>query len=166
MMKGLISKLKRLSGAHIYVDIFQLASLLPLVYILISAGSYTIFTREGFTSALFDLGINALPRVWILALSLLYRLTLNEVLVSFALAAGALVYGIVMKRALRREGGAKALRCVLAVLIAADIAVRLLPLRVNTVFAPGYRWAGLAVRLICLALVAADLIAARREKMP
>lgn len=152
---------RQLTGADLYVRIFQVASLLPALYILILPGYPGIVTHRSVLSALFDLGFSALPRTETLLLSLLYRRTGSEILMFFALLLAALMFGILSKRLLARTP--RATRLVCALLICADFALRLLPLRVNTAFGQPYSAIGFAVRVLCLALIAMDLNAAKQS---
>ena len=152
------------SGTKIYVIIFQLMSLIPLVHILYASGSSTGVTAPGVTSALFDIGISALPRCETLLLSLFYRLTSSEIFVYFALAIIAFVFGVVMKKLLASKKASKVTKYVVAALIVCDLAVRALPFRFNFVFGTLYYVIGLIIRLICLALVVSDIVIMRKKE--
>ncbi|MBQ7247847.1 MAG: hypothetical protein IJS22_07145 [Lachnospiraceae bacterium] len=146
---------KSISGGRAYIAAMQIAAMLPLVYVLIAAGSYSIFTRENAASVLFDLGMTSLP-VWsVMLLSLIYHLSLSELAVYFALSIGALIFGPVMKRLLSGRR-ARIVRYVLMALIAADLAARFLPLRAVRVWPLWAVIAGASVRLACLILLFAE----------
>ncbi|MBQ9563102.1 MAG: hypothetical protein IJU99_06595 [Lachnospiraceae bacterium] len=162
-------RMKKLSGTEIYVLIYQVASLLPLTYIFTATGSLAVFTKEGVLSRMFDLGVCCQPRVLMLLLSWVYRATRSEMAVYFYFPVAALVWGLLAKYLLyeggSREGRlAKPAKTVILVLIAADLLLRLLPLRVNRIYGTGYQIAGFAVRLLCLVLIARDLGAFRRKE--
>jgi uncharacterized membrane protein YqaE (UPF0057 family) len=151
----------RMTGAGLYARVFQIASLLPPVYIFLVSGYMALISRKGLFSILFDLGISALPRAEVLALSWVYRLTSSEVIVHFALLILGFVFGLVVTRLLKKEKAARGTRRVLAVLIAADLVLRLIPLRFNLAFGPAAAIAGFVIRLGCLALLLLDMRAAR-----
>ncbi len=151
------------SGTKIYVVIFQLMSLIPLVHILYASGSSTGLIAPGVTSALFDTGISALPRCETLLLSLFYRLTGSEIFVYFALAIVAFVFGVVMKILLSSKKTSGVTKYVAAALIFCDIVVRTLPFRFNFVFGTVYYVIGLVIRIVCLALVISDIVIMRKK---
>lgn len=152
----------KLTGAELAVRVFQIASLLPLAYMLLASGYPYLFTRYGLFSVLFDLGLASLPRVEAFGLSALYRLTSSELAVYFVLLGFALAFGLLMNALLK--GGEKkprVSRAVWAALIALDLVSRLVPLPFAEL--PLYaRILGFAVRLACLALILLDLRAAKR----
>ncbi len=155
----------RLNGAEAYILVFQLSSLLPGLYIFLAAGYMALAARETLFSALFDLGMAALPRWEAAALSALYRASGSEIAVFFAVVGFALVLGL-LSRKLLREGPRAALlsRYAFGALIAADLALRLLPLGINRVFPAWAAAAGFAVRLVCLGLVVLDLRAEKKAR--
>ena len=153
-----------LTGAAAYVLILQSCSLLPGLYILLAAGYMGIAAGENLFSVLFDLGLAALPRWEAGLLSLLYRTSGSEVAVFFALTGAALAFGLLAGRLL--QGSPRAAlwsRRVFAALIAADLALRLLPLGVNRAFPVWAGAAGFAVRAACLGLVLLDLRAEKKR---
>lgn len=152
---------RKLTGADLYVRILQICSLFPLPYIFLARSHPPILSTRNLFSALFDTGICALPRIEALALSCLYRLTLSEVAVYFVILAIALALGIIAGRILR--GDPEASICfhkVIAVLIASDLVIRVIPIKANIAFGIPFAVIGLAVRAICLYLVIRDLKAA------
>ena len=160
---------KKLSGTEIYVLIFQVISLLPLIYIFTATGSLAVFTKEGFLSRLFDFGVNCQPRLLILLVSWLYRVTGSEMAVYFFFPVVALIWGLLSKHLLYQGGSkegrlAKPTKKGILVLIAIDLVLRLLPIRVNQIYEIGYLIAGFAVRLVCLGLVARDLVKTREKE--
>ena len=162
-MRELLYRLKKLSGTEIYVLLVQIASLLPVLYILVGVGSNTLYTQKSIFSVLFELGIAFLSKAEVFCLSLFYRVSGNELYVYFVILILALVFGLVIKRLMHgSEKTAKATSIVLAVWIICDIVVRLLPLRVNTVQEPLFRILGLVFRIICLLLVGSDILKRRR----
>ncbi len=139
----------RLTGADLAVRIVQIAAGLPMLYLIILSGMPSLLTQETPVTYLFSLGVCAVPRAVALGLSALYRQTGGEVLFSMLLAAAALACGIVMNRRLHSERG-RTTRVVLAVLIAVDLILRLLPLGFTKAF-------GLPVEILAFALCAASL---------
>ena len=160
-----ISRRKALTGAHLSVGAFQLASLLPLPYIFLVVGYPAVITGRNVFSALFGAGIMAIPRLEAVALSLVYRATSNEVVVYFALLALSLVVGLVFKRLLNsEEEAAVRVRQVLAALIAADLVLRLLPLGANGAFGFAASAFGFVFQAACLAFVLLDLHHANKTR--
>ena len=151
------------SGTKIYILIFQVASLLPLAHILYTSGVSDGVIPHGLTSVLFDIGICALPRCETLLLSTVYRITLSEIFIYFALALIAFIYGVVMNKLLSLKKTSSVAKYVAAVLIACDIAVRALPFRFNFIFGTLYFVIGLVIRLTCIALVVSDIIISRKK---
>ena len=152
---------RKLTGADLYVRILQICSLLPLPYIFLARAHPPILSTRNLLSALFDTGVCALPRIEAFALSWLYRLTLSEVAVYFVILAIALALGIIAGRILRGDPEASIrLHKVIAVLIALDLVIRVIPVKANIAFGIPLAVIGLAVRAICLYLVIRDLKAA------
>ena len=161
-MREYIRRLSKLTRGQAAVRIYQVCSLLPLLYILTASGQTSVMLRRGFLYGVFQLGLACLPRAEVYGLSWLYRLTGSELIVYFAILFAAMAIGIAGDRLARgrAEARRKALT-VYAVLIAADLVLRLLPLRVNTVQGWGLRAAGFAVRAVCLYLAVSGL---RKQK--
>ena len=163
-MKGVrfgIDIRRQLTGADIYVSIFQICSLLPLPYIFIATAHPAIFSTHNLLSVLFDAGMTTLPRAEALALSFLYRLTLSEVAVYFVVLAVALALGLISSRVLRGNPEASVrFHKAASVLITLDLAIRIIPVRANIAFGLPAAAIGLAVRAACLYLVICDLKAA------
>ncbi len=154
----------RLTGADLYVRIFQLTGLAPVLYVLVACVHPAVFTSGNVFSVLFGLGTSALPRWEALALSRLYRMSHSEVLVCAAVLVFALIFGLAAGRLLKGgRGKARAVRVVLAVLIALDLAVRVLPLPFRFSFGIPAAVFGFVIRLGCLSLVLGDLTADRRN---
>ncbi len=163
-MKLGINDLKKLTGAKLYVLIFQISSLLPLVYIFAVSGYAGLITKKSVTGILFKLGICSIPRTEALGLSFLYKAANNEVLLYFALLTAALIYGIICNKMLNAEyKTAKITRYVFIALIFADLVVRLLPFGFNSVFEFPFLIAGFIIRIACLVLVILDLIADKKS---
>ena len=152
----------RLTGADLAVRITQIMSALPMLYLVILSGMLSLLTRETPVTYLFSLGVCAIPRAVALGLSALYRHTGGEVLFSMLLVAAALVYGVVMNRLLHSERG-RTVRIVLAVLIALDLIVRLIPLGFTQAFGLPCEVITFALRAASLVLVLLDLRAGRSE---
>ncbi len=154
---------KEPSGTDLYVRIFQLSSLLSMIYIFIASG-YTMLVEKNVFSVLFDVGISALPRGEALLLSILYRKSKSEVAVYFAALVFALIFGVISSRLLRASKKASVLtRYVFIVFIAADLIIRFLPLHFNTVFPLYAAITGFAIRTVCLILIILDLKKAQRD---
>lgn len=160
-MKGVrfgIDIRRQLTGADIYVRIFQICSLLPLPYIFVATAHPAILSTHNLFSALFDAGIAALPRLEAFALSSLYRLTSSEVAVYFSVLAIALALGFISSRVLRGDPEASIrFHKAAAVFITLDLAIRIIPVRANIAFGIPSAAIGLAVRAVCLYLTVRDL---------
>ncbi len=151
-------KKKKLTLTEIYIMIVQISGILPCLYILYAAGSYSLIMRKGILAVLFDLGITALPRLCVLALSWLYRLSLNEVLVYFVLIASVLAFGLTASHFYEdSDVSAGRLRRFCACAIVIDLIIRLLPLSFNRPFALPYQIIGFAIRLACLFMLVTDI---------
>ena len=160
-----IHKGRELSGAGLYVLILQISSLLPLLYILVASGYTRILEEKNALSYLFETGIMALPRIETLVLSFIYRLTTKEVIVYFAFPAIALVLGIVAGKLFRKPyETAKRARFVFAVLIAADLVLRALPVGNYGSFSLPAAVIGTVIRAVCLVLLLLDIRTDRKEK--
>lgn len=156
---------RQLSGADVYVNVFQAVSLLPLPYMLVVSGYAGLVTRRNVLSFLFDAGCAALPRAQTLALSFLYGIFPHELVLYFSLPLLALVFGLVIKKLLRgSRKTAKTVRIVLCAAVAADLILRIFTPLFHIVFGWSAALIGLAVRLACLALVAGDLIAEKKTR--
>lgn len=153
---------KTLTGAGLYVTIFQVSSLLPLPYLFAVVGYPVVITNRNVLSFLFDAGMMSIPRVEALALSYAYATLSSELVVYFTLLVVALVVGLVVGRLLR--GGREAalqLRRVLVALLAFDLVLRLLPFGFNLAFGLPAAVIGWLCRAACLAFVVLDLRTAR-----
>ena len=146
----------KLTGADLAVRIVQIAAALPMLYLVIVSGWIALVTQKTAISYLFSLGVCTIPRAVALGLSALYRHTGGEVLFSMLLVAAALAYGVLMNRLLH-SGRGRITRVVLAVLIAIDLILRLLPLGFPQAFGLPVEIAAFAIRAACLVLVILDL---------
>ena len=163
-MKFGINIRKKITGAELSVRLFQLLSVLPVLYIAVTSAYLALVTEKGVLQALCEYGTAALPRAEAFLLSLLYRKTGHEVLVAFVLPAAALIMGFGGGAVLRaKHDTARAARWVYAALIAADLILRLLPLQMNRVFSLPAAVVGFAVRLACIVLILLDLMADGRK---
>ena len=151
----------RLTGADLAVRIVQIAAALPMLYFVILSGWLSLLTQDTPLTYLFSLGVCAVPRAVALALSALYRQTGGEALFSMLLVAAALFYGVVMNRLLHSERG-RTTRVVLAVLIAIDLILRLLPLGFTRAFGLPCEIIAFALRSASLVLVVLDLRAGKK----
>lgn len=149
---------RKLTGADLYVRIFQMCSLLPLPYIFLARPHPPILRTRNLLSVLFDTGISALPRLEAYALSYLYRLTSSEVAVYFVILAFALALGFISSRVLRGDPEVSIrFHKAIAVLIALDLAIRIIPVRANIAFGIIPSVLGFVIRAVCLYLVIRDL---------
>jgi len=150
---------KKLTGAELSIRLFQIVSLLPVLYILVASGYMALFTQKGVPEFLCSLGFSAIPRAEALGLSYLYSVTSGETAVCFCLLISALIVGVAANRLLKaKEKTAFTARVAYAALIGADLLIRLVPLSFNGAFGFWAAGCGFALRLICLALVTADLV--------
>ena len=164
MSFGIIKK-KRITGADLFVAIMQICAVFPVLYLVYVPGYMPLLKNRGVLTCVFDLGCSALPRIETFLISLVYRLTLNEIVVAFIFPAAALALGIIMNRLLReRYETARRTRLVLIALVALDIVLRLLPLNINRVFPQTIDIVAFAVRLGCLALIILDLVFDAKER--
>jgi len=146
----------KLTGADLAVRVTQIMAALPMLYLVILSGMLSLLTRETPVTYLFSLGVCTVPRAVALGLSALYRHTGGEVLFSMLLVAVVLIYGVVMNRLLHSERG-RVTRVVLAVLIALDLIVRLIPLGFTKAFGLPCEILAFALRAMSLILVILDL---------
>ena len=151
----------KLTGADLAVRIVQIAAALPMLYFVILSGWLALLTQDTPLTYLFSLGVCAVPRAVALGLSALYRQTGGEALFSMLLVAAALFYGVVMNRLLHSERG-RTTRVVLAVLIAIDLVLRLLPLGFTRAFGLPCEILAFALRSASLTLVLLDLRAGKK----
>lgn len=149
---------KTVTGAHLAVYVYQVASLLTLPYFLAVLGYPAIITTDNLLSFLFDVGVMTLPRIEALGLSLLYSTTSNEVLVYFTILIPALVVGIVFGKLLVK-GSAMCitLRKVMAIFIALELVLRILPFGFNLAFGLPASVIGWLCQAACLLFVVLDL---------
>ena len=153
-----LDNIKIYNGADIYVKVFQITSLFPLIYIFAATGYASIMTSRNPLAVLFDLGMCMIPRAEALALSAAYRMTSSEVVVYFGLLVTAIALGLILGKLFdaRHENSLKAHKVVI-VLIAADLVLRLLPFGFNIAFGLPAEALGFAVRAVCLALLVLDV---------
>ena len=144
---------KKLTGATLALRILELSSMLLPLYVM------AVF------SFLCRLGASLIPRVWLLGLGWLYKLTAKELLVCFALLIPALLIGIGTDNLLRaRAETARRARIGLAAFLALEIVLHLLPLRLNGVFGTSANLIAAAVLALCLALTLLDLRAEKNKR--
>ena len=147
---------KALTGAELYVRIFQIASLLVAPYIFIASAHMKLVTSTNVFSILFDLGVSSLPRAESLLMSFVLRSTGSEVIILFAALALALIYGLASPGLLKGKHGVK-VRNLLCVLIIIDLVIRLIPMSFNLAFGWSFAIAGFLVRAGSLVLIILDL---------
>ena len=156
---------KAQKGTLLSVRVFQILSLIPLVYAFAVSGYPSLITRHSVLSFLFDVGVYALPCAEAWGLSALYRVSMSDMLVCFLPAVAALLWGIFAQRVLlngARRG--RITRVTLAIWIGADLILRLMPISFHRVFSLPVLLTAFGVRLVCLMLILCDLIACRREQ--
>ena len=159
-MKFGVSVRNRLTGADLAVRVYQVISILPVLYLLVAAGYPALFASRNLFSFLFDLGVSALPRAEALCAAFVYRMTASEIVFSMAFLVLALAVGLIANRVLHGER-ARIARMVYAALIGADLLIRLIPLHVSGVFGMPVTILAFLIRLGCLALILLDLRAER-----
>ncbi|MBR0087809.1 MAG: hypothetical protein IJL98_08755 [Lachnospiraceae bacterium] len=163
--KSITERFKKLSGAGLAASVFQVTALLYGLYILAIPGYYRVITFRNILSFLADLSLAALPRAAAAGASFIYRITENEVIVFFVLLALALIWGMIVKRLERPDRGKKRGFLIgYAVLVFADLVVRILPLSVNQYPGIGFQIAGAVIRLFCLGLVLWELRKRQRQQ--
>ena len=149
---------RQLTGADLYVRIFQLCALLPLPYIFLAWTHPAILETRNPVAAMFDIGICTLPRVEAYALSFLYRGTLSEVAVYFVILIPAVALGFAAAGVLRGNPELSLrMHKAFAVLIALDLVIRLMPVKANLTFGLPAAAAGFVIRAVCLWLIVSDL---------
>ena len=147
-----------ISGANLYVKVFQLISLLPLPYIFMISVYPGITASRNVFSVLFDLGMAASPRIEIFALSYVYRMTASECLVYFALPVIALILGLSAGSILTGNPDKSLLfHRFIMVMIIADLVLRLIPIHASIAFGLPAQIIGFIIRSICLYLVIRDM---------
>lgn len=153
---------RKLTGADLYVRIFQICSLLPLPYMFLATAHPAILGTRNLFSVLFDTGISSLPRLEAYVLSCLYRLTLSEVAVYFFVLAIALALGFISSRVLRGNPEASIrFHKAAEVFITLDLAIRIIPVKANIAFGIPAAAFGIVIRAACLYLVIRDLKTAK-----
>lgn len=156
---------RQLTGADIYVRIFQICTLFPLPYIYISMIHPAIYGTRNLLSVLFDTGMSSIPRAEAYALSFLYRTTLSEEAVYFIMLAVAIALGFAADRVLRGNRDLSVrMHKAFEVLICLDLAIRIVPVRANYAFGIPAAIAGFAVRAFCLYLLIRDMKAYEKTK--
>ena len=154
---------RALTGADVYVRIFQVSAVLPSVFIAAAAAYPPLLLTRNFFSVLFDLGMSMLPRALTLALSTIYRTTGSEIYVYFIPLVIALALGVFADRVLRGSPRKAVLvHKVFIALIAVDLVLRLVPVRYNLVFGWPAAIVGFLVRAGCFAFLVLDLRADRK----
>lgn len=149
---------RKLTGADLYVRIFQICSLLPLPYIFIASAHPPVLSTRNLFSVLFDTGMSTIPRAEAYMLSYLYRQTSSEVAVYFVMLVAALALGVIAGRVLRGNPDASIrFHKIVAALISADLVIRIIPIKANITFGILFAAIGIAVRAVCLYLVLRDL---------
>lgn len=155
---------KKLNGSDLYVKTFQIASMIPVIYMFVASGSLKLFSTGGPLAWIFDLGMSMLPRVEVMGLSYLYRSTSNEIIMLFTMLAIGLVLGLLSNIIFREdEKRGIAARKLFMALIGIDLVIRLIPVRPNLVFGPVFAVIGLLVRAACIAALYMDIRAEKQK---
>ncbi len=150
---------KKFLPTRVYVILFQIISLLPLPYIMLSTSSHSIYDGKGIFGVLCSLGISSLPRAEALGISCVYRLVLSELAVYFMLLVAALILGVAVKKLISvSDKCAKITLTALSVLIFADIIIRFIPFRFNKIYGPVFWAVSVLIRAVFLILVLSDLL--------
>lgn len=154
---------RALSGAELYVRIFQVTALMPVLYIFIATGHMSIMSTRNVLSILFDIGMSALPRVETLGISWVYRMTRSECIVVFIPLAIAIALGAMGAKWFKGNAElSRRVHKVLAVLIACDLVLRVVPVAASLAFGLPAQIAGFAIRAVCLFLIVMDMRADKK----
>ena len=137
---------KKLTGATLALRILELSSMLLPLYVMVAVGYPRLLTVESVFSFLCRLGASLIPRVWLLGLGWLYKLTAKDNLLR------------------ARAETARRARIGLAAFLALEIVLHLLPLRLNGVFGTSANLIAAAVLALCLALTLLDLRAEKNKR--
>ena len=155
-----------LSGGELAVRFTQASSVACAAFLLLVSADRGAMLHRGPGAVLFSLGASALPRWWLLALSLFYRKSGSEVLLAFLLLLPALAFGLAAGRLLGGGKSGAAARKAYGALLLADLLFRLLPFRFNLAFGLAFAACGFLLRLGCLVLVWLDLRADKKARLP
>ena len=156
---------RKLTGADLYVRIFQICSLLPLPYLFFAMIDPEIGRTRNVLSVLFDIGMSSLPRAEVLSLACRYHAMINEQEVFFAILVVAIALGLAAERVLRGDPALSIrLHKAWEVMICMDLAIRIVPVRANYAFGIPAAAAGFAIRAFCLFLIIKDMKAEERRK--
>lgn len=139
--------MKKLIGFNGYFVLLQIAALLTVPFIIMQALNPAMYVE----APVFCASISSLPRVVTVFAAKLYVLTRNEALFSVAVIAVTLLIGFAWKKAPQKYR--KVFLLIIAILLTADLVIRLLPLWVNNILPEIYNEIGFAVRCISLASV-------------
>lgn len=164
-MRFSCSERRTLSGATLALRVLEFSALLPPLYVLSAVGYPALFRSGGLLAFLCRLGCALLPRLWLYGLSWLYKLTASEILFCFAVLIPALLLSLGADALLRRRlPDARYARIAFAALLAAELILHLLPIRINRIFGTAAEIGAIVVLAVCLALTLADLLSDRAKK--
>ena len=152
-----MKKRKLPSGSELYTLIFQVVSLLPLPYMVLLTGSFSVLIRHGMTAVMFELFMACVPRIWLFIVSALYRVTINEILVYFLILSVPLALGLYVKKYLYEKDRMRILSKILIIFTLTDLLVRIVPLKYNQLFSFGYQVIGIIVCIISLIALLKDV---------
>ncbi len=149
---------RKLNGSDLYVKTFQIISMIPVIYVAVASGDLKLFSEGGPLAWLFELGMAGLPRLEVLGLSYILRVTSSEVVITFVMLGIGLILGLLSNKIFREdEKRGVAARKVFMALILIDLIVRLLPLKFNLVFGLPMMAIGFILRAASIAALYMDL---------
>ena len=155
----------KITGADLYLKLFQISAVLPVLYILVLSGYPSIITRKSFAGFIFEIGISLLPRAESLLVSFLYKSRLSEMLAAFIPLIIALIYGIIANKLVKKDDKiSRTVHIVFIVLIAVDLAVRLIPLSFNSKSGLAVWIITFLIRALCLVFNILDLHFYKKQK--
>ena len=164
-MKFGLNLRKKITGADLYLRIFQFSAILPVIYIAVLSGYPALITKKSVFSLLFDCGLSLLPRWESLAISKIYQSSLSEVLCIFIPLLLALITGIIGNHLLKKNvKSAAVIHYFFIVMIAIDLVLRCLPFRFNASLGFWMWLFSFLLRLACLFFIILDLIAYKKEQ--
>lgn len=141
-----------------YMLLAQLSALLAIPYLLLQAWNPALYPK----AVLVYVGLGAMPRWFVAALSSLSVWTASEYFLLLGVAVYVAVVGILVWRIEKMPRKTVALSIVLG-LNAVDILSRCLPFwDANHALAPVYQYVGLALRVLCLVALVLALIAEKK----
>ena len=164
-MKFSTTERKTLTGATFSLRVLEFSALFPPLYVLGAAGYPALLTSDGVLGFLFRLGAALLPRLWLLGLGWLYKLTGSETLMCFAILLPTLFIALTADTQMRRPlPTARRARLAFAAYLALELLLRLFPLGINRVFGTAAAITAFTVLALCLVLTLLDLRRGREKR--